>query len=108
MSTVELGIVAEIKTRRLYEQAKSTGYRFITRTVPQTVSPQFQRFYRVLVRVVNKIDAIWPTEVQPCLKSIMCLQEGKRHRKGCPLASNYRSEGCPKDKAFSCKKVHNA
>jgi hypothetical protein len=54
----------------------------------------------------DKIDEFYPTEEQPCSASILCLREGKRHRKVCPLNTNY-SERCPQDDRFSCREVHS-
>jgi hypothetical protein len=48
----------------------------------------------------------WFPEAEPaCDASIMCLRDGKRHKKDCPLNRNYR-QSCPKDTHFSCASVH--
>lgn len=60
-----------------------------------------------LLAFADKWDEFYPETEQSCDVSIMCLREGKRHKAGCPMNSNY-SETCPKDKHFSCNRVHGS
>lgn len=55
----------------------------------------------------TKLDEWYPEKDPTCDNSIMCLREGKRHRKTCPLNRNY-TQSCPEGKQFTCRNVHNA
>lgn len=78
-------IASEIRIRHTYEKSKSNFTQLINRYAPLAYSKSLEQLYRVrrpLVKAIEWLDTVLPTENPACDRSILCMHEG-RHLKGC-------------------------